>query len=85
MGRLTINRKPGQRVLLTPADGVDAADLLEQLTTEGIWLEVDYTERSGQLLISVTAPSGVLVLREELVAGGTPVNTTRKSSYSESV
>ncbi|WP_312374260.1 carbon storage regulator [Stutzerimonas nitrititolerans] len=67
MGRLRINRKPGQRVFLTAADGADAAELLDQLTTEGVWLEVDYSDRAGQFWVRVNAPAAVLVLREELI------------------
>ncbi|MCD1640081.1 hypothetical protein ACP6JA_14760 [Stutzerimonas frequens] len=72
MGTLVINRNEGQRVRLSVEEGVDAAELLRQLSTAGIWLDVSWSESRGQFRLGIEAPKAVKVLREELV--GVPAN-----------
>ena len=67
MGNLIITRQPGQRIFLSPENGVDAAELYQQLSEEGIRLEVYHSRMPGQIVVRITAPSGVNVVREELL------------------
>jgi len=69
MGNLIINRKPGQRIFLSPETEADAAELYRQLTKEGIWLELYHSRTPGQIVVCITAPPAVNVAREELLAG----------------
>ncbi|MCP3432989.1 hypothetical protein [Stutzerimonas stutzeri] len=67
MGNLIINRKPDQRVFLSPETEADAAELYRPLTEEGIWLELYHSRTPGQIVVCVTAPPAVNVVREELL------------------
>ncbi|NNT92286.1 hypothetical protein [Stutzerimonas nitrititolerans] len=67
MGNLIINRKPGQRIFLAPETEADAAELYRQLTEGGIWLELYHSRTPGQIVVCITAPPAVNVVREELL------------------
>jgi len=67
MGQLTLTRRPGQRIFLSASSEADAAELLRQLSTDGIWVEVDFHDRVGQLLVRIVAPPALAVVREELL------------------
>ncbi|VEI35319.1 Uncharacterised protein [Stutzerimonas stutzeri] len=66
MGTLVINRNEGQRVRLSVDEGVDAADLISQLSSSGIWLDVSWCESRRQFRLNIDAPPLVKILREEL-------------------
>ena len=72
MGTLVINRNKGQRVRLGVEEGVDAAELVRQLSTSGIWLDVSWSDSRRQFRLNINAPAVVQVLREELLAVDAP-------------
>ncbi|HEY1027425.1 MAG TPA: hypothetical protein VGE28_07300 [Pseudomonas sp.] len=74
MGTLVINRNEGQRVRLSVQEGVDAAELVRQLQTSGIWLDVSWSETRRQFRLNIDAPPAVQVLREELLAVNAPAS-----------
>jgi len=74
MGTLVINRNKGQRVRLSVEEGVDAAELVRQLSTSGIWLDVSWSDSRRQFRLNINAPAVVQVLREELLAVDAPAS-----------
>ncbi|WP_313226702.1 hypothetical protein [Stutzerimonas chloritidismutans] len=74
MGTLVINRNKGQRVRLGGEEGVDAAELVRQLSTSGIWLDVSWSDSRRQFRLNINAPAAVQVLREELLAVDAPAS-----------
>lgn len=73
-GNAGINRNKGQRVRLGVEEGVDAAELVRQLSTSGIWLDVSWSDSRRQFRLNINAPAVVQVLREELLAVDAPAS-----------
>ncbi|OLU25673.1 carbon storage regulator [Pseudomonas sp. PA15(2017)] len=68
MGYLVLTRKIGESLNLSLRPGADSAELLDQLRTDGI--NIDVLELRGrQVQLAVDAPDALLVLRDELLDG----------------
>lgn len=68
MAYLCLTRHQGERIHLSIRDGADETELLEQLHSGGIYIDVlELNER--KVRIGLDAPRGILILREEVVTG----------------
>lgn len=66
MAYLVLTRHQGESIQLSIRDGADEAELLEQLRSGGIYIDVlELTERRVRL--GLDAPRDVLILREEII------------------
>ncbi len=62
---LLLTRTAGEKIWLWARSDVDADELMHQLRTRGILLEV-VTVRGGQVKLCIRAPRCVTILRAEL-------------------
>ncbi len=66
MAYLVLTRHQGESIRLSIRDGADETELLEQLRSGGIYIDVlELTERRVRL--GLDAPRDVLILREEII------------------
>lgn len=67
MGKLILTRRHGERIQMTVRGDTDPAELVRQLTTAGIWIELQRTKCPGQFRVVLVAPPAISVVREELM------------------
>lgn len=68
MAYLVLTRQRGERLKLSIREGADETELLEQLRSGGIYIDVlEISERNVR--IGLDAPKGILILREEVISG----------------
>lgn len=68
MAYLVLTRHQGESIRLSIRDGADETELLEQLRSGGIYIDIlELTERRVRL--GLDAPRDVLILREEIITG----------------
>lgn len=68
MAYLCLTRHQGERIHLSIREGADETELLEQLRSGGIYIDVlELNER--KVRIGLDAPKDILILREEVITG----------------
>jgi carbon storage regulator len=66
MGHLILTRRVGERIHFSIAPDADRAELLLELSTSGIWLEI-LEQVGSHTRIGIMAPHGLTILRAELL------------------
>lgn len=68
MAYLVLTRHQGERLYLSIREDADETELLEQLRSGGIYIDVlELNERKVRL--GLDAPRDILILREEVITG----------------
>lgn len=68
MAYLVLTRQRGERLQLSIREGADDAELLEQLRSGGMYIDV-LEIRERNVRIGLDAPKDILILREEVISG----------------
>lgn len=66
-GQLILTRRDGERIHLSIDPGADIEQLVQQLQSGGITIQINTGISSGQVRIGIDAPRDISILRGELI------------------
>lgn len=83
MGQLILSRRDGERIHLSIDPGADIEQLVQQLQSGGITIQIHTGISSGQVRVGIDAPRNISILRGELIDRAPHLQAGSRGRFSE--